>query len=95
VFIAYLMSAFLLETHLEIHLPDQQIAEEYYACIMPELGNSHKGRAIMTSSPPHDGVIKFSIKAKDFSAARIAYNSIINYFKLVDEAFNLAKIPKV
>jgi tRNA threonylcarbamoyladenosine modification (KEOPS) complex Pcc1 subunit len=88
------MSNFCLETKIIIRLPNQGIAKEYFASIAPELENSPKGRAITTSFPPHDGIIEFTITAQDFSAARAAYNSIINYLKIVDDTYNLANNPK-
>ena len=88
------MSKFSLETHIKIQLPSQEIAQEYFASIAPELESSPKGRAQTISIPPHDGIIEFSITAQDFSAARAAYNSIVNYLKVVDETYNLANNPK-
>ncbi len=88
------MANFTLETHIAIRLPNQAIAQEYFASIVPEIESSPKGRAQTTYIPPHDGIIEFSITAQDFSAARAAYNSIVNYLKVVDDTFNLANNPK-
>ncbi len=88
------MVKFSLETQVKIKLPTQEIAQEYFASIVPELKSSPKGRAQTTSIPPHDGIIEFSIIAQDFSAARAAYNSIVNYLKVVDDSYNLASNPK-
>lgn len=88
------MSEFSLETHIKVQLPSQEIAQEYFASIAPELESSPKGRAQTSYIPPHDGIIEFSITAQDFSAARAAYNSIVNYLKVVDETYNLARNPK-
>ncbi len=83
------MSNFTLETRILIRLPNQEIAQEYFSSIAPELKSSPKGRAVTTPTPPHEGVIEFSIIAQDFSAARAAYNSIVNHLKIVDDAYHL------
>ncbi len=88
------MVNFSLETHIVIRLPTQEIAQEYFASIAPELESSPKGRALTSFTSPHNGVIEFSITAQDFPAARAAYNSIVNYLKVVDDAYNLANNPK-
>ena len=88
------MSKLCVETHIKIQLPNQEIAQEYFASIAPELKSSPKGRAQTTYVNPRDGIIEFSISAQDFSAAQAAYNSILNYLKVVDETYNLAKHPK-
>ncbi|OLS12746.1 MAG: hypothetical protein RBG13Loki_3636 [Promethearchaeota archaeon CR_4] len=85
------MSTFSLETHILIHLPSQEIAEQYFTSLAPELRNSPKGRAITKYNLPHDGNLEFTIIAQDFAAARAAYNSIINYLKVIDTAYNLPK----
>jgi len=83
------MSTFTLETHILVHLPSQEIAEQYFTSLVPELKSSPKGRAITKYNPPHDGNLEFTIIAQDFTAARAAYNSIINYLKVIDTAYHL------
>lgn len=85
------MSQVVIETHLVIRLETPEMARDYYASLEPELKHLPKGRSSTTFTPPESNTIEFTITANDFTAARIAYNSIIQYLNVVAETWKLTQ----
>ncbi|HMF34057.1 MAG TPA: KEOPS complex subunit Pcc1 [Candidatus Lokiarchaeia archaeon] len=82
-----------IETHLVVHLDSQEIAQEYLACLEPELNKMPAGRSSITYIAPQDGTLEFTISSRDFTAARAAFNSIIQYLRVIDDTWKVTEQP--
>ena len=80
-----------IETRIIVRLPSPKIAREYFACLEPELQSSPQGRATTIFAPPEDETLEFTINALDFTAARAAFNALIQYLRVIDETFDLTQ----
>jgi tRNA threonylcarbamoyladenosine modification (KEOPS) complex Pcc1 subunit len=84
------MLGLAIETRLTIHFDSQDLAQQYFACLEPELKNMPQGRSNITYFAPEEGTLEFNISSSDFTAARAAYNSIVQYLRVIDDALKMA-----
>jgi tRNA threonylcarbamoyladenosine modification (KEOPS) complex Pcc1 subunit len=79
----------VIETRITIRFDNESLAQEYFACLEPELRNMPQGRSTIIYTLPEQETLEFNITSSDFTAARAAYNSIVQYLRVIDDTIKM------